>query len=77
VTGSARHRVHVYEMGGSNRWLASADFARQPDRQEINEALAPLQGPGWFEVRLARLSGADEIPIAAWTQQDGTPGRKP
>jgi hypothetical protein len=71
-----RYRVHLYADGGRGRWLASRDFTGRPDQETINAAFDLLQGPGWFEVRVNPLRGDDELSGWAWTQQDGTPGRK-
>lgn len=74
---TARYRVHLYAADGNGRWIASADFPRPPTREQVNEELEALRGPGWFEVRVCRLTrGGEELYWYAWTQEDGTPGRK-
>lgn len=70
-----KYRVHIHAADGG-AWIASKDFARRPTHDTINAAFGQLRGPGWFEVRVNRLSGADEIAGPSWTQEDGTRGRK-
>jgi hypothetical protein len=68
------YRVHLYDTR-DGRWRDSADFAQRPSQEEAAGAFHQLQGPGWFELRLCRMSGRDEH-LASWTWQDGSLGRK-
>jgi hypothetical protein len=70
------YRVHIFANGGSGRWVASKDYTARPDQEAITGSFKELQGPGWFEVRVSRLKDGEEYALSAWTQEDGTPGRK-
>ena len=69
------YRVHVYAGGGRGGWLASADFGRRPQHDEINAALPVLRSPGRYEVRVNPVD-RDGTEISGWAWvQDPAPER--
>jgi len=68
MTAQRLYRVHVHDHGDQGRWLAQADYARQPTREMI-EALPVLHEPGRrFEVRVCLVRGEDEYRLYGWLQ---------
>jgi hypothetical protein len=69
------YRIHVHDHNDQGRWLASADFGRRPQHDEINAALPVLREPGRYEVRVNPVDrDGDEHSGWAWVQ-DAAPER--
>jgi len=65
---SKSYRVHIHDHGDQGRWLAQADFAKRPTREQIDAAFPVLAEPGRYEVRVNIVSGEDELAGWAWLQ---------